>query len=215
MPGTDHNRGFTLLELLVAVAIFAIIAALAYGSLNALTAQRDQSDRVLDRLAELQRGIGILSRDFQQIRGRPVSGPYGGEPLPALLALDGEFAVQLTRGGVRNPLQRPRSTLERVAYRVEEDGLVRYRWPVLDQAQDSKPLRTVLLRDVERLELRFLAEDGQWVQDWPPPDTGAGLPLYDIPRAVEVGLDLADWGRITRLYPLGPNTIRSDADDRG
>lgn len=206
---SSQQGGFTLLEVLIASAVFAVMAVMGYSGLNALISQREQSDEAISRLTELQRGIMIISRDMMQLRDRGIRGPYRGDPLPALNGLDTSgYAMIFTRGGWRNPLGRPRSTLQRVAYRLEEDGLVRYSWLVLDQAQDSKPIRTVLIENVDRITIRYMTAGREWVTTWPPLDIRRNQQQAQssdtrLPQAIEIGLDLPDYGRITRLYPVG------------
>lgn len=200
---TRSQAGFTLLELLIAAAIFAIMATLAYGGLNALITQRQAAGDSLERLGAIQRGMNILLRDTAQMVDRPVRGPYRGEPLAALQGGDGfEYALAFTRGGWRNPLGQPRSNLQRVAWRVEEDGLVRYAWQVLDQAQDSVPVRTVIMADVKRITVRFLDRGGEWQSSWPPLALGGEPATAGLPRAVEITLDMEDWGRVARLIEV-------------
>ncbi len=200
---TCRQAGFTLLELLIAAAVFAIMATLAYGGLNTLINQRQTAGDSLQRLGAIQRGMNLLLRDTAQIVARPVRGPYRGDPLPALQGGDGaEYALVFSRGGWRNPLGQPRSSLQRVAWRVEEDGLVRYAWQVLDQAQDSVPVRTVIMADVQRMAVRFLDEGGEWQTTWPPLALDNQPVAADLPQAVEISLDLEDWGRVVRLIEV-------------
>lgn len=198
-----RQAGFTLLELLIAAAVFTIMATLAYGGLNALINQRQAAGDSLERLGAIQRGMNLLLRDTAQIVNRPIRGPYRGDPLPALRGGDGfEYALAFTHGGWRNPLGQPRSNLQRVAWRVEEDGLVRYAWQVLDQAQDAVPVRTVIMADVERMAVRFLDGGGDWQSSWPPLTLDGDPATAGVPRAVEITLDLEDWGRVTRLLEV-------------
>ncbi|UCE88585.1 MAG: type II secretion system minor pseudopilin GspJ, partial [Pseudomonadota bacterium] len=101
--------------------------------------------------------------------------------------------------GHRNPARLPRSTLQRVAYEVEDEVLYRVQWLTLDRAQDSEPARVALLEQVIKLELRFLDTANEWRTVWPPltATEDAGLP-----RAVEFSVELEDWGRVTRLVAL-------------
>ncbi|HET9680157.1 MAG TPA: type II secretion system minor pseudopilin GspJ [Gammaproteobacteria bacterium] len=208
MSAHKQQHGFTLLEVLIASAVFAIMAVMAYSGLNMLIKQRAQSDAAMERLTELQRGFMIISRDLMQLRDRGIRGPYRGDYLPALNGQETSgYAMIFTRGGWRNPLGRQRSTLQRVAYRLEEDGLVRYSWLVLDQAQDSLPIRTVLVENVDRLSVRYLTREREWVTAWPPLDTSRNVNNAKesntrMPQAIEIALDLPDYGRITRLYSI-------------
>ena len=118
--------------------------------------------------------------------------------------LGGDFAIELTHGGWTNPAGLPRSTLQRSAYRLEDDELVRYHWTVLDRTFGNEPVATVLLDDVESLLFRFYNENGESTDVWPP-QTVVG-PSGDRlrPRAVEIVLSLRDEGEIIRLLEVAP-----------
>src|SRR3546814_9545885 len=83
--------------------------------------------------------------DFQQVRNRPIRDNYG-DVQPGLLGAD-DAAVEFTRGGWRNPLSQPRSTLERVGYQLKDNALHRSSWRILDRAQDTAAVDVVLLQD--------------------------------------------------------------------
>ncbi len=98
-----------------------------------------------------------MLQDFSQIQPRPVREELGGGWKYALLA-DGRNLddVEVTRAGWRNPLGRPRSSLQRVAYRVEDGVLIRSQWPVLDRMLEAEASELELLDRVEEFRLRFL-----------------------------------------------------------
>lgn len=207
------QRGFTLIEMLVALAIFAVISTMAYLSLDSLLRSQEKTRAESIRVGEVQQAVTILTRDLMQMLPRPVREASHGDFTPALMAgTDVVSGIEFTRGGWRNPLERRRSTLQRVAYRVSEDKLVRMTWHELDRAQDARPTRAEVLDDVERLAVRFLTSGDQWRDQWPPLDQQSGQPdLRALPRAVEVALDLEDWGRVRRVVEL-PEGVDTSAD---
>lgn len=195
----NKHAGFTLLELLVALSIFALLAAMAYGGLNTVLKARAATDVQAERLTRLQNTFFWLGRDLAQTVNRPVRDEYG-DPQPALMGIEmGDYRLALTRGGWLNPADRPRGNLQRVGYGLRDDQLVRVYWNVLDRAQDSKPMESVLLDGVERLELRFLDDKKQWSDAWPSTITGPAANTAP-PRAVEVTIETKAEGRITRLF---------------
>ena len=194
-----RRSGFTLLEVLVAMSIFAVVSVVAYSGLRTAVDAKQSSDVADARLAELQRAYAVLSRDFRQLAPRGVRSAFG-DIEPPLLTEVGE--VRLTRAGRGNPLQLNRSEFVRVGYRLSADGeLLRLVWPALDQPIDASPAEMILVAEVEALELRCLGDDDRWFETWPPanaaPDDAA------LPQAVELTLELADYGALRWLF-AGP-----------
>lgn len=203
-------RGFSLFELLVAIAVFAALAAVAYGGLANVARTRAQLAERQDRFADVVRTLSDLERDFTQAISRPVRGRHG-ERLPALLG--GAERVELTRLGFANPRAEARSNLQRVAYARHDGALQRERWAVLDRVPRSAPRERVLLDGVTALHLRYLGADGGWRDRWPPresPDPAFGTPLDALPRAVEIRLALADLGELRRVVEL-PSAMPASA----
>ncbi|MDX1606383.1 MAG: type II secretion system minor pseudopilin GspJ, partial [Candidatus Competibacterales bacterium] len=133
-PWNRKQRGLTLLELLVALAVFAVLGAAAYSGLDSVLAARAALERDSERLRALQLGSEWLRRDLEQAVARPVRDTFG-QTRPALLLEPGaELSLQLTRGGHPNPLDRNRSDLLRLGYRLREDTLQRLVALVLDGA---------------------------------------------------------------------------------
>ncbi len=107
----------------------------------------------------------------------------------------------MIRAGWRNPAQQKRSSLQRVAYHLEEKTLMRSYWRVLDQAQDSRPIRMDLLNEVDEIKLRYLDERLRWHEQWPPLDLLDMAPNQDTTlKAIEVTLNVVGWGHIIRLF---------------
>jgi general secretion pathway protein J len=201
-------RGFTLLELLVALAIFGLLSVMSYSGLRSVLDQHARTGEVADRLGELQKLYLVMQRDVEQIVPRPIRSEYGDE-LPALA---GSEALQFTRGGWSNPLGRPRSSLQRVGYAFEDDALVRYSWQVLDRAQDSLPLQQPLTEAVSYMSVRYLSPGGEWHSSWPAEDTGtigqavlvnplAGKKVV-LPKALEITLEHDHFGELVWLFRL-------------
>ncbi len=194
-----QSRGFTLLEVLIAVSIFSFIGLASYRLLTTIVDTHDRVRTVADNMTELGQAMAVIERDLYQVTPRSVRDEYG-EPLPALMVGTGQFLLELTRSGWSNPAQLPRSQLQRVAYDINAEGeLVRYFWIVLDRAEDSVPIEQVLLRQVDDLRVNLLDADGESVDSWPT-STGALLP-----KAIEVVIATQRVGEVRRLLPTVNN----------
>lgn len=205
VPGKHQQAGFTLLELLVAMGIFAIIGAMALGGLNAVVGQATQAQEQSERLATLQRALRLIANDFGSATPRYVRDELGtrGE-LPLLADGRGGYLIRLTRGGWSNPANLPhRGTLQRVQYRLEDGKLLREYWPVVDHVLGQEPRSEELLTGVNDLKILFYDASqgqGEWQQQWPPLRLAGGA--AGRPRAIQVTIDLEDWGEIERLIEL-------------
>ena len=186
----SSQKGFTLIEILVALFIFSVVGMISAQLLGrTLDAYEVLEDRG-DRLSQIHRAMFVVQRDMLQYQDRAVR-TASGDSFPALMIGD-EGSLEMTRGGWRNPLQRPRSNLQRVAYRLQGENLVRAYWPVLDRLGGEEPLTQTILEDVDDLEFFVLDEQGEEHKIWPP------APLADGTSAKLSGLIL----RIS-MSPIG------------
>jgi general secretion pathway protein J len=196
---TPTQRGFTLLELLISLAIFALISAITFTGLQSSLESRERTEAQGNRLVAVQKAFNFMRQDFEQAVPRSVRDQLGDrDPKNAFQqVLDG---IVFTRGGRDNPLGLRRSNLERLGYGIEEGKLVRKRWQALDQPPEPAVDAVPLLDEVKALTFRFLGPDKQWVDQWPPVNTTNPDP--ELPHAVEVTLELTDIGTINRMFLL-------------
>lgn len=194
--------GFTLLEVLVAIAIFAIFSAMAYGGLLRVLDNRDRIEVERETWRELALGFQRIKDDLAQAIDRPVRDNDGSDlsafrGQPTDIRALGDPSVEFTRAGLSATETRG-SGLQRVGYRLNENQLVRLHWPVLDRAPVTKPFATPILEGIEEFEVRFY-HDGAWLDRWPP----QGQNITSLPRAVEVRLVHAGRGEFVRTFLVG------------
>lgn len=205
-------RGFTLLEILVAVAIFAIVGVLAFGGYSQLTLQSQRLNDAAARTRAIQTAVHRIAQDFASIEPRPMREPLGDGVQPALVADSrSDQLAEFTHAGWSNPAGVPRSTLQRVAYRLEDGKLIRSYWVALDRTLATEPVRSVLLDRVKSVDLRFMTSNRRFTDQWPaaggpgspggPAEVGMNA-ARTLPIAVEITIDLEDWGKITRLVEV-------------
>jgi general secretion pathway protein J len=218
----NNSRGFTLLELLVALAIFSLIAVMAYGGLETVLNQQSRTEENADSLATLEKTYLIMQRDIEQMVPRTIRDEYGDSQAP----LVGTSLFQFTRGGWNNPANQPRSTLQRVGYALQDQQLIRYAWMVLDRAQDSAPVQQPLADDIKSMQVRYLDQTGNWQDQWPPLQMGntpgagpirtgntpgatpiqagnsLGMNSVDFPLAIEITLEHMQFGSLVWLFQL-------------
>jgi general secretion pathway protein J len=193
----QSRRGFSLIELLVAMTVFAIMAALAYGGLNSIARTRGELARQEDAFRDLMRAVDGFDRDLRETAARPVRGNFG-QAIPAFIGTSDH--LEFTRLGFANPQAEPRSNLERVLYELDANTFKRGRYPVLDRAPGTAPQIADLLPGVSDFRVRYLdANSGRWFDAWPPPQT---TDLTVLPRAVEWHLQTRDYGEIVRIVEL-------------
>ena len=195
MKSHRRSRGFTLFEMLIAVAIFAIIGVVAFGGLGQMTRTGQAVADANNRLSDLQFAVMYFSRDWTQVSPRKIRNQYGDEESNIIID-DG--IITFTRSGWSNLLGQKRSTLQRVQYLVLENQLIRRHWRSLDQGIAELPLQVVLLDDVESLEVEFLDALEKPIRVWPVDSTLDG----GKPIVLAFRLDLTDIGEITRILEL-------------
>ncbi len=198
------QQGFTLLELLIASIIFAIMAVMAYGGLNNVMSNSKASQQALKRLQQIQQSVSVLNRDFSQIVPRSIRDEFG-NPQPYLSAGNNiDNLVEFSRGGRVNPANLLRSSLLRIAYQFDDEKLVRLQWPQMDRAQETEAKKTILIDNLNEVTIRFLDQNAEWQEQWPPLNATGGADSGNTTEliGIEIVLDLKDWGEIRRLYAM-------------
>ncbi len=207
-----RTQGFTLLELLVVLAVFGVFSAMAYGGLNYVLKARKAIELQLDRNAEWQKAFQRVRNDLELAVPRAARDGFG-QPQPAFVFEQFGARIEFTRSGWRNPLSQPRASLERVVYRYDDRAreLVRETWRVLDRATDNEPLKLVLLGQIDDARWRFMDQSRQWQDRWPPQataGTAASAPNL-LPRAIELTLESKDLGETVWLLRPGIEPLAS------
>ncbi|MFT5987785.1 MAG: general secretion pathway protein J [Marinobacter psychrophilus] len=199
------QRGFTLMEMLIAIAITAMIGLGVWQVLNGVINARDRVNDVADEFAALQRTMLLFERDMNQVINRPARDIYG-DVQPALTSRSKPFNLLFTRQGWRNPLGQRRSELQRVAWEYNGNALVRSYWPALDLGQEDNRRQAQVLDGLKTFKLRFLDSNRQWQDNWPVQEPSAGAKAVSEAPALPAGLELTiehdRFGTLERLFVL-------------
>jgi general secretion pathway protein J len=197
----SRAKGFTLVELLVALAIFALVSGFAYRSLNAMLESREALQKESRKWRDVALFVGRVERDLDSVLPRGALSSSGTPLAPVSSTLDvlseGD-GLALTRAG--SPLQE--NTLaapQRVAYRLRAGAVERLAWGSVDAAPRQDPVATPVLPQAAGLAFRFLdPKSGEWRTSWGLP----GSAETRAPAAVEMTLTLASGETIVRLMDL-------------
>ncbi len=188
-------NGFTLVEVMVALMIFGMIAAAGVAILSfSIRAQAASATR-LDDGAALARTVAALSADLAQASLRATR-DEAGTLRPAFV---GEATdLTLVRGGWTNIDAGPRPSAQKVAWRLDGTNWVRVAYPQIDGAA---PLSTApMLAKVAAARLRYRFA-GAWSDRW---DGAAGVPL---PQAAELTLRRADGTTYRSTFLVGTGYV--------
>jgi general secretion pathway protein J len=198
-------RGFTLIELMVAIFITAIVFAMGYGAVNQALGNKQALEDRQERLLAVQTTMRVLAQDFGQLSSRPVRDPTGDSWQPVLRS--GQTTqpfLTFTRAGWANPAGVQRPALQRVAYTLDNKILRREYWPVLDSLLSTQTVKRELVTGVRSVTFRYMDVSRQWRDQWPPQGL-AGDPNVNLrarPIAVEVTIELDDWGKLRRVFEV-------------
>ncbi len=201
MTSRSHkNVGFTLIEVVVALAVFGLVGITAFSGLNAILKWQTDLDIRSDQIKSIQLTLKYLERDISRAITRPIRDQYG-DSQPAFSS-DGETIMSFTYSGWRNPTGLLRSNLQRVAYEIDldENELIRHSWNRLDGAISEDAREAILLEDVEELKLEFLNLGNGWVDRWPA--LNAEPNSAGLPRAVLVSMTVKPLGEISRIFTV-------------
>jgi general secretion pathway protein J len=189
-------RGFTLIEVMVALLILSIVALMSYRGLVAVLDARDHVARETDKWRRVASFLARFERDVRMAAPRSVR--TGASSAPAWRARPAatiEPRLEFSRFASAEGSDAPR----RVAYALNaKQEIELWLWPGLDLAPAAQPARYPVLAGVSALELQYYSADLAWVSAWP-----AGPRDAAIPRAVRLRIVLASGEEIVRVFALG------------
>ncbi|WP_419421011.1 GspJ family T2SS minor pseudopilin variant LspJ [Legionella sp. D16C41] len=193
------QSGFTLLEILIAIAIFAILATLTSSALYYAFNTRARVTAQSDRLTDFQLTISLLQRDTIQMINRPIRG----NEMHLFPAFIGQANyVEFTRGGLGNPNStEKRSTLMRVSLLCKDNQLIRRTWSSLDPANKDQHEDKILLKELSKCQFAYLNKNLQILPDWHE-STGELEQVEPLPKAIQLTLSVREWGKLSLLLPI-------------
>lgn len=183
-PASNAESGFTLVEVVVALFIFGLLAAAGVSLLSFAVRAQAASAVALANVSDERRLSAILTSDLAQAVPR-VSRDSSGEGRPAFLANQGEVLLSYVRGG---------ETPQFVQLRLQGGTLTRVATSAVDGGTPLAPL--VLETGVQRAQLRFRGK-GEWMDRWDAERTDS------IPRALDLTLTRTGEAPVTRLFLVG------------
>jgi general secretion pathway protein J len=197
-PRAIHQAGFTLAELLVALALFGLIAGAGVALLAMAVDSRAASGERLAGQAAMVRTRALLGADLGQAAPRRWrDGGGAAQPAFASEAASG-MLLRLVRRGWVNEDGAARASLQRVEWRLAGERLERRAAPMLDGTEPGPP--ALMMDGVRAARLRFFANGG-WAASWPAP--GQALAPGALPEAVEIVLETPG-GALRQLFLLPP-----------
>ena len=194
-----HSRGhtgFTLVEILIALAILALLSVMGYRAVAALAGTESHLSAEAQRWRDLDGAFTRFEADCREAEPREVRVGAGMESAWfATVDARGNSVLRISRAGPEFTLE-PGSAGQRIGYRVENGRLEVLYWPALDLPEHAVPAAYALAGDVASLRLAFLDSHGAWRDRWPVLGESA------LPRAVRLTLQLTSGEALERWIAL-------------
>lgn len=194
----NKNEGFTLLEVLIALAVFAILSTITASAMYHAFSTRTRVSEQAERLVTLQLAITLIERDTQQMINRAIRS----NEMALLPAFIGQKNyLEMTRGGVINPnSSEKRSTLKRMALLCQNNQLIRRSWAVLDSNQRKSYVDKVLLTDLSECRFAYLNDSLQVLPEWLASSLPQNNQSPSLPKAIQLSLKMEHWGKASFLF---------------
>lgn len=201
-----NQKGFTLLEVLVAMAIFALISLASFSLFNTVTTSQEKSSTRIEAMNSIQRAFILIERDFLQMARRSVRFA-GDSPSTNFIHTDSNNfestsqSIAFVRNGWTNPgLLLPRSDMQSVAYQVNEETLERLHYNFVDASLSEEPKVRKLLTGINDISFEYYYAD-KWNKTYDE---------KDLPRAISIELDTKEFGILKRKFLVaGADSVKT------
>lgn len=173
------HQGFSLLEMLIAIGIYSLISAIAYGGLAHIIKQQNHLQQKQSRNLELHTAVGLMNRELHQALPRASWHQSIGVE-PAMVATNNPVSIVFWRQA--DVIDGSIVSLQKLGYQLNNGTLWRLHWPL--KQHDLPPQRYALMEGVSALQWRFLDSNGTWYGQWPPSGASATI----MPQAIDLHL---------------------------
>ncbi|WP_298775200.1 type II secretion system minor pseudopilin GspJ [uncultured Shewanella sp.] len=211
MTRINHQQGFTLLEMLIAIAIFAMIGLASNTVLHTVMLNDESTRDFSAKLKAMQQGFGMIERDFNQMVPRTPRLFEGGRGSTVfqtgsdILDSESEAMVFFRLGWLNPDGMLPRGTLQSVAYVVKEGNLERWYYPYPEPEMGAEPIKTVVMKNVISVEYSFFV-DGKWERK---------VDASTLPQAISMQIELEGLGKVMRKFLLVDAMPETDNSSNG
>ena len=196
---TTKQMGFTLIELMIAITILAIIASMAYSGLNSVLKSHEILTTQQNSFNQLNQIMTQLQREIQAIVPRPVHDKYN-EMIPALkLETANTISFSFTRSGIANPLELPKSSLQRIDYFFNGKTLKKQTWLTIDRNNSADYREEIISSDLKTFKIEVMGFNGMWYQQWPLNKKDS---LDILPKAIRFSFSTPIAENMTRIVEL-------------
>lgn len=194
------QRGYTLIEVMIALVVFAIIATLSSSVMYHVFDIRERVAIQANQLGELQSAIILLEHDIVQYIPRAVRA----NDMHTFSSFVGTYQyMEFTRGGLVNPgAMAKRSGLKRVAYVCSQNQLVRRTWEVVDTPERKNYQDRLILSNLKSCAFSYISIYQQVMQEWRAYNVEQNQKIQAIPSGVQLVVDPFGWGKMTFLFVI-------------
>ncbi|MGS0682233.1 type II secretion system minor pseudopilin GspJ [Shewanella sp. 125m-7] len=206
---TKHQRGFTLLEMLIAIAIFAMLGLAANTVLSTVMKNDTATRDFAAKLKAMQQGFGVIERDLNQMVARTPRLLEGGRGTTVfqtgsnMLDSESESLVFFRLGWLNPDGLLPRGSLQSVAYVVMDGKLERWYYPYPEPEIGAEPIKTVIMDKVISVEYAFFADD-KWERQ---------TDATKLPKAIAMEIEFEDIGKVQRKFLVPTGALAGSNDD--
>ncbi|HEY7774834.1 MAG TPA: type II secretion system minor pseudopilin GspJ [Marinagarivorans sp.] len=206
------QRGFTLIEVMIAIVIMAMIAVMTSQAFTVAIGSSEATQEAIDRMTAVDRVWVLLETDMRNVipamprvtRDKPIP--------PVYIDPSDEYRMTLLRAGYANPLRLPRTEVVRIGYRFEDAAIWRDTWINISENDERNARPQKILEGVTDVFIKALPNNnrasvsgGPWQERWP----ASGQKPQTLPAAIEITLVTEDFGEIKRIYSILPGIDNS------
>lgn len=186
-------RGYTLIEVVIALTIFAILGTLSIGLLSRTYDTKLRLSQQLEPLNELQLMILRMRQDISQIVARPIR-EIDMKKTASFVATT--HRIELTRGGfIADEQSSNQCTLKRVSFSCDHHQLIRNTWLTLDGFDRHQPSQQIIMDHLTACDFSFISSQATWFNEWRGDE-------YVLPKGIQLHLNIENLGEVNLLFDV-------------